>query len=214
MPGSSISPSTSTTRPSGCEWRLGKSVSSTTDHLADLGLLGVLRDQNVVADALVFGRDDQRAVLVEQTADHALVGAVRDLDDMSFRPAAPVIADDAREHAVVVHDLLHFAVGQEQIVLAVVANQETEAVAMALHAAGHEIGRMRQLIIACADRAGSGRRAPWRQTLEKSFALLALDRQGFGDVVRGKRRFTRAQHAQNFFAAWNRIRDICSRACR
>ena len=115
-------------------------------HLADLGLLGVLLDQNVVADALVFGRDDQRAVLVEQAADHALVGAIRDLDDMPFRAAAPVIADDAREHAVVVHDLLHFAGGQEQIVLAVVANQEAVAVAMALHAARDEVRRMRQLI--------------------------------------------------------------------
>jgi hypothetical protein len=41
------------------------------DHLPDLGLLGVLRDQDVVADALVFRRDHQHAVLVEQAADHA-----------------------------------------------------------------------------------------------------------------------------------------------
>ena len=44
------------------------------------------------------------------------------------------------------------------------------------------------------------------QSLEKSFALLALDRQSFGDVVRGVRRFARAQHAENFFAARDRIR--------
>jgi hypothetical protein len=115
-------------------------------HLADLGLLGVLRDQNVVTDALVFGRDDQRAVLVEQAANHALVGAIRDFDDMPFRPAAAVIADDTRKHAIVVHDLLHFARGQEQIVLAVVANEKTVAVAMALYAARDEIRLMGQLI--------------------------------------------------------------------
>ncbi len=141
---------------------------------------------------LSSGRDDQRAVLVEQTPDHALVGAVGDLDDMAFGPAAPVIADDAREHAVVVHDLLHLAGGQEQIVLAVVAHEKAVAVAMALHAAADEIGGMRQLIVIALIEPDLAVALHGRQALEKSFALLALDRQSFGDVVRCKRRFTRA----------------------
>jgi SAM-dependent methyltransferase len=161
-------------------------------HLADLRLLGVLRDQNVVADALVFRRDDQGAVLVEQAADHALVGAVRDFDDMAFGSATPVIANDPREHAVVVHDLLHLAGGQEQVVLAVVAHEKPVAVAVALHAAADEIGGMRKLVMIALIEPDLAIALHCRQTLEKSFALLALDRQGFGDVVRCKRRFTRA----------------------
>ena len=174
-------------------------------HLPDLRLLRVLRDEDVVADALVFRHEDQRAVLVDEPADDALVRAVRDLDDMPFRPPAPVIADDAREHAVVVHHLLHFAVGQEQVVLAVVANQEAEAVAMALHAARDEIGRMSELIMAALVEPDLPVALHGAQSLEKSFALLALDRQSLGDVVCSERCFARAQHAENFFAARYRI---------
>jgi len=175
-------------------------------HLADLGLLGVLRDQDVVADALVFGRDDQRTVLVQEAPDHALVGAVRDFDDMAFGTPAPVIADDPCEHAVVVHDLLHLAGGQEQIVLTVVAHEKAKAVAMALYAAADEIGRMCELIEIALIEPDLAVSLHGRETLEKPFALLALDRQRFGNVIRCKRRFTRAEHAEDFLAARNRIR--------
>ena len=155
---------------------------------------------------LSSGTTSQRAVLVDQPADDAFIRAIRDFDDMAFRTSAPVIADDAREHAVVVHDLLHFAVGQEQVVLAVVANQEAEAVAMALNAARDEVRGMRELVIAAFVETDLAVALHGSQSLEKSFALLALDRQSFGDVVRSKRGFARAQHAENFFAARNRIR--------
>ncbi|MDR8762404.1 hypothetical protein FEP90_04105 [Burkholderia multivorans] len=188
------------------------------DHLPDLRLLHVLRDQDVVADALVFGRDDQRAVLVEQTADHALVRALGDLDHMPFGPAAAVVADDPREHAIVVHHLLHFAVRQEQVVLAVVANDEAVAVAMALHAAGHEIGRMGQLIMATLVEPDLAVALHCGDTPEEPFTLLALDRQRFRDVVGGQRRVARTQHAENLFTARNGVRifaqgfvDDCSR---
>jgi len=161
-------------------------------HLPDLRLLRVLRDQDVVADALLFGRDDQRAVLVQQAADHALVRAVGHLDDMAFGTPAPVITDDTRQHAIVVHDLLHFARRQEQVVLAVVADQKAVAVAMALHAARDEVRRMSQLIMAALIESDLAIALHRGEALEKPFALLALDRQCFGDVVRCKRRFTRA----------------------
>jgi hypothetical protein len=175
-------------------------------HLPHFRLLRILRDQDVVADALVFGHEDQRAVLADQSADDAFVRTVRDFHDMAFRPPATVIPDNAREHTVVVHDLLHFAVGQEQVVLAVVANQEAEAVAMALNAAGNEVRGMRELVIAAFVETDLPVTLHGSQSLEKSLALLALDRQSFGDVVRGKRSLARAQHAENFFAARNRIR--------
>ncbi len=101
-----------------------------------------------MADALVFRGDDQGAVLAEQPADHALVRALGDFDDMPFGAAAAIVADDAREDAIAVHDLLHFGVRQKQIVLPIVANDEAVAVAMALDASGHEVGRMGELVVA------------------------------------------------------------------
>ncbi|VWC36931.1 hypothetical protein BPS26883_06741 [Burkholderia pseudomultivorans] len=188
------------------------------DDLPDLRLLHVLRDQDVVADALVFGRDDQRAVLVEQAADHALVRALGHLDDMPFGAAAAVVADDPRQHAVVVHHLLHLAVRQEQVILAVVADHEAVAVAMALHATGDEVRRMGELVMPALVEADLAVALHRGDAPEEPFALLTLDRQGFGDVVGGQRRVARTQHAENLFTARNGVRifaqgfvDDCSR---
>ncbi|CAJ7112911.1 Uncharacterised protein [Burkholderia pseudomallei] len=178
------------------------------DDLPDLRLLRVLRDEDVVTDPLVLGRDDERAVLVQEAPDHALVRPLGHLDDVPFRPAAPIVADDPRQHAVVVHDLLHLGVRQEQIILPVVANHEAVAVAVALHAARDEVGRMRQLIMTALVETDLAVALHRGDAPEKSFALLTLDRQRFGDVVRRKRRVARAQHAENLFAARDGIRIL------
>lgn len=80
-----------------------------------------------------------------------------------------------REHAIVVHDLLHLGVRQEQIVLSVVADQKAEPVPMALHAACHEIGRMRQLIMAALVEPNLAVSLHRGYAPEKAFAFLALD---------------------------------------
>ena len=98
------------------------------------------------------------------------------------------------------------AFAKAEIVLAVVANQEAETVAMALDAARNEIRRMSELIVTALVEPDLPVALHGAQSLEKSFALLALDRQRLGDVVRGERRSARAQRAENFFAARNRIR--------
>ena len=50
---------------------------------------------------------------------------------------------DAREHAVAVQHLAHLMLGQDQVLSAIVTDQEPEAVAMALHLAGDQIGARR-----------------------------------------------------------------------
>jgi hypothetical protein len=85
------------------------------DHLPALALPGE-PGQDVLADALVFGHHDPGAVLIEQAADDAGIGALHDFDDGAFGPAAAVGAGDARQHAVAVQHLLHFLLGQEQVV--------------------------------------------------------------------------------------------------
>ncbi len=133
MPASSISPSTSFTRPTGCPYRLGGSVSSTTTTCPGLARPGrALGDQHVLAVALVFGRDQPDAAFVQQPADDGLRRPLDDLDDAAFGPALAVVAHDARLHAVLVQHGAHLVGRQVDVAFAVVANHVAVAVAMAL----------------------------------------------------------------------------------
>ena len=91
-------------------------------------------------DALILGHDDRHAALVEQAADELVGAALDDLDDLAFGPAATVGAGDAREHAIAVQHLAHLVLRQHEIVATVVADQKSEAVAMALHLARNQVG--------------------------------------------------------------------------
>jgi len=110
------------------------------DHLAMAGTARIpRRDQDVVLDALVLRHDDVDATLVEEAPDQHLVGPLGDLDDGALG-ASPVIgADLLDQHPVAMHGLLHLARRQEHVGLAIVADQEAEAVAMSLDPAGDEI---------------------------------------------------------------------------
>ncbi len=57
----------------------------------------------------------------------------------SGRPRRSV-PDDARENAVAVQHLTHLVFRQDQVLSAVVADQEAEAIAMALDLTGDQIG--------------------------------------------------------------------------
>ncbi|MCY1228262.1 hypothetical protein D9M72_405640 [compost metagenome] len=177
-----------------------------TDHLPHARLaLRLGRNQDVLADALVLGRDHQHAALAEQPPDHEAVGALDDLDDLPFGPAAAVIAHHAHLRTVVVHGLLQFALGQEDIVFAIVADQETETVAVALHAASDKVGLVGQFIAALAVQFDLAVAFHRRQALLEAVMLLARDRQGLGDIACRLRRSRRSQHAQDFFPAGDRI---------
>ena len=133
MPGSSISPSTSLTRPTGWPKRLGGSVSSHHHHLARLGRAGgALGNQHVLAVALVFGRDEPDAAFVQQAADDRLRRALDDLDHAPLGAALAVVPHDARLDAVLVQHRAHFVGGQVDVGFAVVAHHEAVAVAMSL----------------------------------------------------------------------------------
>ena len=101
------------------------------------------RHQNVVRNALVLRHDDRDTALVQQTADELVGAALDDFDDLAFGPAAPVGAGDARQHTIAVQHLGHLVFGQHEIGAAIVADQKAEAVAMALHLAGQQIGARR-----------------------------------------------------------------------
>ncbi len=109
------------------------------DHLAGLGARRVLgRDQDVVLDALVLGRDDEGAVLLQEAADQLQRAPLDDLDDGAFGAAAE-FAGFLYPHAVAVQDLRHFVGRQEQVLAAFVGDQEAEAVPVSLDGAGDEV---------------------------------------------------------------------------
>ncbi len=175
-------------------------------HLADLRLaLPLGRDQDVAAQALVLGRHHQRAALRQQPADHVAVGPLQHLDDLPLRTPAAVIADHAHQCAVAMHGLLHFALGQEDVGLAVVADEEAVAVPVADHAAFDEVGLVRQFIAPLAVEFELAVPLHRGQPLDEAIMLLARDRQRLCDVGGRQRRSRRAQHTEDFLAARDRI---------
>ena len=96
---------------------------------------GVLRDQDVLPVALVFGRDEPDAALVQQAADDRRLAPLEDLEHAAFGPALAVVAHDAHAHAVAVQHRAHLLRRQIDVGFAVVAQHEAVAVAMALHRA-------------------------------------------------------------------------------
>ena len=132
------------TRPSGCECSDGGSVSSIATTWPALALGDrVARHDDVLAVALVFGRHEPDAALVQQAADDRRLLALEDLEHAAFGPALAVVADDARPHAVAVQHRAHFLRREIEVGLAVVADEEAMAVAMAQDRAldfAHQLG--------------------------------------------------------------------------
>ncbi len=74
-----------------------------------------------------------------QPADDGAVCAHENVDDLAFRPAAPIGAGAATRRAVAVEHLVHLARPQEQIRTAIVGDEKSETVGMSLHRSGDEI---------------------------------------------------------------------------
>ena len=175
------------------------------DDLAGLGLARRAGHEDVLADALVFRRDDPDAVLVQQAPDDVRVGAFRDFDDRAFGAAAAVGADDTREHAVAVQDLLHFLIGQEQVFAAFVGNDEAEAVAVRADAAGNETGVVRERVVARRVGAQLAVALHRIQAARQHAFRFRVDLQGSGEGRAVERTLGLAEHAEDFLAAWNGI---------
>ena len=123
------------------------------DHLAGGGVGDrVLRNEDVLAVALVFGRHQPDAALVQQPADDRRALALQDLEHAPFGAALAVVADDARLDPVAMQDRAHFLRRQIEVRAAVGADDEAVAVAMALHDAfdfAHEFGAGGRRIVVC-----------------------------------------------------------------
>ena len=109
-------------------------------HLPGRGPAGFAGcDQNVLGDAAVLRHHEVDAVLFIQAADHAVIGALQHLDDLGLGTAAPVHAALPHHHHIAVQHLVHFLLAEEHVRPAVLRDQETESVGMALHLALDQI---------------------------------------------------------------------------
>jgi len=187
------------------------------DHFGDDDLPGpraaahIGRDQDVLADALVFRDQVPDASLFVDAADDFAIGPLEHIDDRAFRPAAAVDADDPRGRAIAVQRLVHLLRRQKQIRAAVVGNEKSEAVGVALHRSGHqvELGNDAKLAFAVGHQLAVALHR--RQTAGERFALgLAVHAEELRQLFGGHRHALLAQRLQYLFAFGNR--DIAARA--
>ena len=93
-----------------------------------------------MSNALVLRHNDRDTALVQQTTDELVGAALDDFDNLPFGSAAPVGAGDTRQHTIAVQHLGHLVFGEHEIGPAIVADKKAEAIAVALHLAGQQIG--------------------------------------------------------------------------
>ena len=184
------------------------------DDLPGLGLLAPARgDQDVLRQATVLGHHDHHAVLVDDAADDAAVGALQHLDQLAFGTAAAVLAGDAHDHAVAVQQLAHLLGAEEDVGLAVVAAQEAEAVGMALDAAFDEVGLGRQQVGVAAvadDLTVALHRA---QTAVEMVEFVRRNVERTGELGERQRHAAFGEDLQHVFAAWQRVFVLLRLAC-
>jgi hypothetical protein len=123
-------------------------------HLAGLRLERLLRallgrrQQDVLADALVLGRDETHAVFLDHSPHHEAVGPLRDFNDLALGTAFAIDADDPGDDLVAMQHLVHFLGGKEQVATATFRRQEAVAVRMPGHAPAHQVRLVRNQPVA------------------------------------------------------------------
>ena len=114
------------------------------DHLPLGHLLATRRHQNILRNPPVFRHHDQHTVLVQHPADDTPVGTIENLDDLAFRPATTVSADNPGDDPVPVKHFAHFLGTQEHIRLTVIADHKAKAVRVACHPSFEQVSLVGQ----------------------------------------------------------------------
>lgn len=110
------------------------------DELVVPGLAGLARrDQDFLLDLRVVRDHHADAAFLEVAADHDLVGPLDHLDQLAFAASAPVMAGHPCQGAVAVEHQAHLGGAEEQVVAAIVGDQEAEAIAVPADAAADQV---------------------------------------------------------------------------
>ena len=174
------------------------------------------RDHHVALHALVVRYHVADAGLFGVAADQAGQAALQHLDDRALATPPAIHAGDAGQHAVAVHDLAHLERRQEQVVAATgIRAQETEAVLVGDHHAGHQVHALGRHVTA----------TPVLQQLAVAQHGVEPFLQRLEAIRRGQRQFLRqridihrsiagGQHLQDHLAAGDRLRIALRLALR
>src|SRR5690606_16463882 len=111
------------------------------DELADLRASGTARsDQHFLLDLRVVRHHEADAAFLEVAPHHGFVGTRDDLHQAAFAAAAAVEAGNAGQRPVAIEHQADLRRAEEEVVAAVVGNQEAEAVAVTADAPGDQVG--------------------------------------------------------------------------
>jgi hypothetical protein len=188
-------------RPIGFECRSGCSMISTVTTSPARALTAPPgRDQNVLVDPPIFRYDNRDSVLQQDAANDPAVGPFQHFDDDSLTPPAAVGADDAHQRAIAMQDLGHLPGFERQVLAAVVGNQKTIAIGMALDAPGDQAGALGQDVgaLAIAQQLRLALHCP--QAALKRLQLGFLDIKQYAELVESDGFALFLQNLQDVFA--------------
>ena len=92
--------------------------------------IGMIRNQNVLADFLVFSHDPLVATFTIQAPDQRFIDALQHLDNLAFLAAAPIYAMLTHHDPVTMQDTTHFLFVQKIVARLVFRHKKAESVCM------------------------------------------------------------------------------------
>ncbi|MCY1290883.1 hypothetical protein D9M70_400460 [compost metagenome] len=192
---------------------LGLAVHARPDvdaHLDELVVLGLAalarRDQHFLLDLRIVGDHRADAALLEVAADDDLMGALDHFHQRAFAAAAAVEAGYPCQRAVAVEHQAHLRRAEEQVIAAVVRDEEAEAVAMAGDAAADQVELVHRRVGAAAgiDKLAVALHGA-QAAAQCLFRLLAVQAELFYQLRPGGGRAAFGEMRQDQFAAGNGV---------
>ena len=178
------------------------------DDLPGLGLDGrllVIRwDQNVLIDPAVLGHHKSDPVLDKDTTNHAIVDVLQHLDDSPFTAPLAIEPGYPNQHAVAMQHTAHLLGIKIDIVAFLVRAQEAESVLVSFHAAGDQIGALRNDVGAFTVLQQLSLALHGSQTTTEHVELGLLDVEQLTQFFEADGFPLRFQGQQNVFARWQR----------
>ncbi|VVO41215.1 hypothetical protein PS706_05921 [Pseudomonas fluorescens] len=177
------------------------------NELADLGgAITARRDQHFLLDLRVIRHHKADAAFLEVTANDGLVGAGYHFDNDAFTATATVQAGNPRQGTVTIEHQAHLRRAHEQVVAAVIRNQETEAVTMAGNAPQDQVELIHRRVSATAGIDQLSIALHGTQTAAQGFELVfGGQTEFFNQLLAASRRTPIGEMRQDQFAARNRV---------
>ncbi|VVO44585.1 hypothetical protein PS720_06370 [Pseudomonas fluorescens] len=187
-----------------CRWPVGDFH---LDELADLGgAIAARGNQHFLLDLRVIRHHKADAAFFEVTADDGLVGTGHHFDDHTFATTATVQARHARQGTVAIEHQAHLRRAHEQVVTAVVRDQEAEAVTMAGNAAQDQVELIHRCVSTTAGIDQLSIALHGTQTAAQGFELVfGGQTELFNQLLAASRRTPIGEVRQDQFAARNRV---------